>query len=192
MKKNNVKEAFREDFATNYYQFDGKEIYEKIKEEIRHHRFFDDYVYVKKTNHLLSYATVFVVFILVLVVYFINSPNFKRKTVVDVDSYFNEVNVEYDKTPVIVSSSYKGEELRIYKAVKNSKTEYYYYFNASEHADVSHILFVNKDKSIEVKVEVTDHFGNLSDLVAINDHDIIEVVIIYNSDQMFSQFFIAK
>lgn len=192
MKKIDVREAFRKDFLENYYQFDGKEIFKNIKSEILYNDFMiDDYPKSNKVNSFLSYAVFFASAVLILTLFLINSSLFRKEPTVDVDSFFKVVDVDYDEKPVIISSSYRGEELRIYKATSNNP-EYYYFFNEKGEANVSHLLFVNKDKSITKKVDITKNFGNLTDLIEIKDYDNIEVVIVYRNNQTFSQFFVAK
>jgi len=197
MKTNNVKEEFRKDFEENFYQFDGEQTLENIKAEIAHQNMpFRDNKVQYKRNDFALYVKAFVVVLFVVLTLFLTRILDSQNKYTDVDRLFKKADVEYVAEPILVCSSYLGEELRIYMALnnKNSETEveYYYYYNQTSKVDVSHLLFINNDKDIKKTIDKDNNFGSLSKLLKINPADNIEVVLVYGDEQSYSQFFIAE
>jgi len=195
VKLKEIKEKFTTDHDIHFYKFESEPTSYRLLKEISYQNI--PFTKREKTKWYTAYSRVFagvaLLFIVILVGNFIKDNN---NNYTDVDSLFLAANIEYVEEPILVSSSYTGEELRIYKAYVEEDGKdiiiYYYFYNQVGDPKVQHLLFVNKDKNINKTVNTQNNFGNLSDLIEITDLNNIEVVIVYNNQQTYSQFFIAK
>lgn len=198
MRKGNVKAKFINDFEENFYQFNGKEIQGSLKQQIKFQNgpfitFKNNYNTKSRGFTILS--RVLVTLVLVCSVVIVGNIVNKRK-LVNVDYLFQAANVEYTQEPILASSSYSGEVLKIYKGVNEKDSanaiQYFYYFNEiGELSNVDHLNFVNLTKNTEKIVDKKNNFGNLSELIEINEGDNIEVIIVYENNRQISKHFVA-
>lgn len=188
-----IKSNFKDDHELKFYDFDKESSLKYLKKEIYQNTPFRGY---EKTRGFLIISRVCVVMIIALSIVFVNKIISDKDRHTNVDDLFNAANIEYVPEPILVSSSYSGEELRVYQAYTkengSNKVQYYYFYNQVGNAGVKNILFKNKDKEIVQTVEISKKFGNLSELVSITSLDNIEVIIVYNNNKTYSQFFVAK
>lgn len=194
MRIRKVKEKFREDYIINFYQSDRYEVHKKLKRIINNQHYFNSNVVTKKPLRLRLLTRAMALFLLVLVIITAGQYFSNQNQNVRVEEFFALENVEYVSDPVLVTSSYSGEELRIYQVVRNvdgvKETEYYYYFNQVNN-NVERLYFVNRDLSISIEINPEVNFGNLSNLINIGLFDDVEVGLIYSTDRVLSKVFTA-
>lgn len=190
MKFREVKIKFQEDFINNFYDFNGIDVYNKIITNKDFHLPVNQRISLKPRKLTLAIriaSVIFIVFLLFISKHLVNSD--KESSV---ERGFKENNVEIT-AQILISSSYKGEELRIYKGFdKNSKTkeiEFFYYYNEVRVCGTEYILFKNINTTEQMEVYLVPKFGNISKLISTNPNDIIEVTIYYENGQKLTQYF---
>lgn len=193
MRVSEVKKRFRKDFAKEFNFIDGEEIYQKITKDVRFqlpNKFNYKFNKRRKVNLPRLVSALLFVFILILAHHAIKDTREEG-----VDELFKEAKVEYHEEPILVSSSYKGEELRIYKGTSKETEEqvqYFYYFSyGNTPSNVEYIAFVNLDTRENIVIRGDRKFGNISELINVSPEDNIKVIICYKDNQILSQIFVA-
>src|SRR5690606_27371971 len=97
-----------------------------------------------KQKHQFVFSKMLTVLIFIVTVAFFGSFFVKEKPV-EVDRYFKSAQIDYVQEPVLVTSTYSGEEVRIYKGIVKEdgfeKVQYYYYYNEAKSSKVNYIYF---------------------------------------------------
>lgn len=188
MKFREVKKRFQEDFNNNFYNFDGVDVYNRI---IMNRNF-----YIPSTNTvnfrpkkftlaIKILSLIFVVFLLYFSKYIV--PSSKGS---DLENYFKDVD---NASEVLVCSSYRGEELRIYKGISkyssNNDLQFFYYFIEVRDSGTEYISFRNLNTTEYIEIFIVPMYGNISELISTNQNDIIEVTICYKNGHKLIQYF---